>query len=552
MKILAFQGILWYNEAMENKTNFGTSNTEMVTISRVEYDADKAYIAELEQQVQWLMEQMKLLKRKQFGSSSEKASDEVMEQLNLLFDEAEAYVYTEQKAETTVKAHTRRKNSGSVQDIISKDIPVEEIIHELPEDQRMCPQCGEEMVVIGTEIHESLKIKPAEAILQRDIYYTYACKNCEKNDISTPVVKTPKEPTIIPGSFASPEAAAYIATQKFVMGSPLYRQEQEWNRKGLMLSRQTMSNWLLRCAKDWLKPVYDALKAHLVQHDLLHADETELQVLHEDGKKAQTKSYMWLYRTSGDAAHPVVLYEYQPSRSGDNPKEFLKDFHGYLQTDGYSGYNAVENVTHVGCFAHARRKFEETVKAQPKGKRSPTAEQGVAYCSKLFNLEKEYAEQQLSFEERKQQRLERSKPVLDAMLAWANTRNAAPKSKLGVALTYLKNQWESLSNFLLDGRIELSNNRAERSIKPFVMARKNFLFANTPLGAQSSAIIFSLIETAKENRLDPYRYLTFVLTEAPKLSIQDPDWAAKLTPEFAPDTCKANRRSDEQNEKDEH
>ena len=131
------------------------------------------------------------------------------------------------------------------------------------------------------------------------------------------------------------EAVAHLATQKFVMGSPLYRQEQEWNRKGLMLSRQTMSNWLLRCAEDWLKPVYDVLKAHLVQHDLLHADETELQVLHEDGKKAQTKSYMWLYRTSGDAAHPVVLYEYQPSRSGDNPKAFLKGFHGYLQTDAY-------------------------------------------------------------------------------------------------------------------------------------------------------------------------------------------------------------------------
>lgn len=540
LKTLAFQANSWYNKAMENKTNFGTSNMGMVTISRAEYDADKAYIAELEQQNRWLLEQMKLLKRKQFGASSEKASDEVMEQLSLLFDEAEAYVYAEQKAETSVKAHIRKKNSGSIKDVIPKDIPVEEIIHELPEGQQLCPQCGEEMVVIGTEIHESLKIKPAEAILQRDIYYTYACKNCEKNDISTPVVKTPKEPVIIPGSFASPEAVAYIATQKFVMGSPLYRQEQEWNRKGLMLSRQTMSNWLLRCAKDWLEPVYDVLHQQLVQRDLLHADETELQVLHEPGKKAQAKSYMWLYRTSGDAEHPIVLYKYQPSRSGENPKAFLKGFHGYLQTDGYSGYNAVEDVIHIGCLAHARRKFEEASKAQPKGKRSPTAEQGIAYCTKLFDLEKQYAAQQLTFEERKQQRLERSKPVLDAMLVWANTRNAAPKSKLGEALTYLKNQWEPLNNFLLDGRIEISNNRAERSIKPFVMSRKNFLFANTPLGAQSSAVIFSLIETAKENDLDPYRYLTFVLKEAPKLSVQDPDWAARLTPEFAPDSCKPN------------
>ena len=209
-----------------------------------------------------------------------------------------------------------------------------------------------------------------------------------------------------------------------------------------------------------------------------------------------------------------------------------------MQTDGYSGYHAVENVTHIGCFSHARRKFEDAIKAQPKGKRSPTAEQGVAYCSKLFQLEDVYEGLQLTFEERKKQRLERSKPVLDAMLAWANTRNAAPKSKLGIALTYLRNQWEPLNNFLLDGRIELSNNRAERSIKPFVMSRKNFLFANTPLGAQSSAILFSLIETAKENGLDPYRYLTFVLKEAPKRRALGSDWAATLTPEHAPNECR--------------
>ena len=530
---------------MDNKTNFSTSNTEMVQISRAEYEKlqeDRAYIAELEQQRQWLMEQLKLLKRKQFGSSSEKASEEVMEQMSLLFDEAEACAYTEQKEETAVKAHTRKKNSGSVRDVIPKDIPVEEIIHELPEDQRACPQCGEEMVVIGKEVHESLKLIPAKAVLQRDIYYTYACKSCEKNDISTPVVKTPKEATIIPGSFASPEAVAHLAVQKFVMGSPLYRQEQEWNRQGLMLSRQTMSNWLLRCAADWLKPVYDVLHEQLVKRDLLHADETELQVLREPDRKAQSKSYMWLYRTSGDADHPIVLYEYQAGRSGDYPKAFLEGFKGYLQTDGYAGYHSVENAIHVGCWTHARRKFDEAVKAQPKGKRSPTAEQGVAYCSKLFELEKEYTKKELSFEERKQQRLERSKPILDAMLAWSNTRNAAPKSKLGMALTYLRNQWDDLNRFLLDGRIELSNNRAERSIKPFVMSRKNFLFANTPLGAKSSAVIFSLIETAKENGLDPYRYLTWVLKAAPKHEEQDSDWAAKLIPEYAPLECRAIQR----------
>ena len=320
---------------------------------------------------------------------------------------------------------------------------------------------------------------------------------------------------MIPGSYASAEAVAHFTVQKFVMGSPLYRQEQEWNRQGFMISRQTMSNWLIRCSDDWLVPVYDALHRRLVQHDLLHADETELQVLHEEGKDARAKSYMWLYRTSSDAEHPIVLYEYAPGRGQEYPKAFLKGFRGYLQS----------------------RKFDEALRAVPKGKRSPTAEQGVAYCSQLFKLEEKLKD--LSPEERKAQRQEQMK-VLDAMLAWANTRNAAPKSKLGIALNYLKNQWPTLIVYLEDGRIELSNNRAERSIKPFVISRKNFLFANTPGGAQSSAVIFSLIETAKESGLDPYRYLTWLLNEAPRRALSDPDWATALLPQNAPLLCRAD------------
>ena len=232
-----------------------------------------------------------------------------------------------------------------------------------------------------------------------------------------------------------------------------------------------------------------------------------------------------------------MLYDYQPGRGQEYPNAFLEGYHGYVQTDGYSGYNGLPDVIHVGCFAHCRRKFEEARQALPKGKRSPTAEEGVAYCTKLFELETRFKD--LSPTERKQKRLEQEKPVLDAMFAWANTRNAAPKSKLGIALTYLKNQWPRLTAYLLDGRIEISNNRAERSIKPFVISRKNFLFANTPSGAESSAVLFSLIETAKENGLDPFRYLTWVFSEAPQRSRTDPGWARSLLPQNAPIRCKA-------------
>ena len=493
---------------------------------------------ELKRQNAWLEEQLRLYRKKLFGSKSKKASEEVIEQLSFLFDEAEVIATEEREDEAPVvevRTHERKK-SGSAKDIVPDDIPVETVEHHLPKEELACPQCGEEMQVIGKEVKETLVFKPAEAYLRRDIYYTYACQQCDKTDTQTPVVKTPKVPSVIPGSYASAEAVAHIAVQKFVMCAPLYRQELDWNRKHIQISRQTMANWLIRCANDWLTPIYDELHAELLRQDVIQSDETPIQVLHEDGKTAQSKSSIWLYRTSGYAEHSIVLYEYRPSKESKHPKQFLEGFHGYLQTDGASYYNGVEDVTHVGCWAHLRRKFEDARTAVSKGQRSTTAEQGVAYCTKLFELEKAFRD--LTPEERKKRRLEQAKPVLDEVLAWSETRRAAPKTKLGEALTYLRNQWSELNHYLLDGRLELSNNRAERSIKPFVMSRKNFLFANTSRGAQSSAVIFSLIETAKENGLDPYRYLTWVLTEAPIRAKSQENWANELTPSFAPMTCR--------------
>ncbi len=327
-------------------------------------------------------------------------------------------------------------------------------------------------------------------------------------------------------------------TQKFVMGSPLYRQEQEMNRAGIHLSRQTMSNWILRAAEDYLAPVYEQLHRELLTRDVLHADETTLQVLREPGKKPQSDSYMWLYRTSGDTDKPIVLYEYQPGRGAKHPKEFLAGFKGYLHTDGYSGYhNLPEEITVVGCWAHARRKFDEAVKSLPKGKaKGSSASQGLAYCNLLFEIEQGLADK--TAEERYKERLKQAKPVLDAMLAWANTRTVAPKSALGKAFTYLKDQWPYLLNYLRDGRLELSNNRAERSIKPFVIDRKNFLFANTSGGAKGSAVMFSMIQTAIENGLDPYRYLTWLMKTANGADLMEPKSVQALLPWNAPAECR--------------
>lgn len=296
----------------------------------------------------------------------------------------------------------------------------------------------------------------------------------------------------------------------------------------------------MKASQDYLEPVYEQLHRELLAKEVLHADETTLQVLHEPGKEPQSKSYMWLYRTSGDTDNPVVMYEYQSGRGAVHPREFLEGFKGYLHADGYAGYhNLPEDITVVGCWAHLRRKFDEAMKSLPKSKaKNSSAAQGLAYCSLLFGLEDDFAE--LTPDERYQQRLEQAKPVLDAFLAWANIRNAAPKSALGKALTYLKEQWPYLTNYLKDGRMELSNNRAERSIKPFVIDRKNFLFANTPGGAKGSVVIFTMIQTAIENHLDPYRYLTWLLKAANTADLPRPEVIEQLLSWNAPQECRMN------------
>ena len=536
---------------MKSMNEMQTSNAEMVTISRAEYEekntrlaAQDERISRLENQVELLMEALRLARHKQFGASSEKSEDMLMEQLSFLFNEAEVFSAAEKDAEenvTSVAAHKRHKKHEYTLDSIPEDIPVEQVEHRLEGEDLICPQCGDTMTEIGKEVVRTMKIIPAQTIIREDIYYTYACKNCSENadeGCETPVFKTPREKNIIPGSFATPEAIAHIMTQKFVMGSPLYRQEQEINRQGIHLSRQTMSNWILKATEDYLTPVYEQLHKELLKRDVLHADETTLQVLHERDKKPQTDSYMWLYRTSGDTDKPIVLYEYQPGRGAKHPKEFLSGYKGYLHTDGYAGYHDLgKNITVVGCWAHLRRKFAEAVKSLPKGKaKGSSASQGLAYCNLLFEIEQGLADK--TAEERYEERLKQAQPVLDALLAWANSRTAAPKSALGKAFHYLKEQWPYLTNYLKDGRLEISNNRAERSIKPFVIDRKNFLFANTPKGATGSAIMFSLIQTAIENGLDPYKYLTWLLKQAKDADLTDDQVIQNLLPWNTPMECR--------------
>ena len=376
----------------------------------------------MEQQVQWFMEQIRLSKRKQFGVSSEQTK---IEQLNLFNEDEETHnLAVSEPQRIEVKTHYRKRTRLTT-DKLPADLPMEVIEHKLPEKDSICPDCGGELHTMGKETRDELKVIPAKAVIVRHIRHVYSCRNCEKTSDHTPIVKAEIPEPVIKGSFASPETIAHIATQKFMMGSPLYRQEQEWKQNGIEISRQTMSNWLIKACEDWLEAIYEEMKKRLWEHEVLHVDETVVQVLKEPGKAAQSKSYMWLYRTSGEAKHQIILYDYQPDRKHIHPEEFLKEFSGYLHADGYNGYYKLsEKITVIGCWAHVRRKFFEAMEALPKEKQATSnAAKGVTYCEKQFAL--------LCPENRLKEREKQSKPIIGEFYDWVGKLNVLPKTHLG-------------------------------------------------------------------------------------------------------------------------
>jgi AraC-like DNA-binding protein len=306
------------------------------------------------------------------------------------------------------------------------------------------------------------------------------------------------------------------------MGVPLYRQEKELERHGIKLSRQTMSNWLIKCSEDWLELIYNRLHQKFLEREVLYADETVFQVLHEQGREAKQRSYLWVYRTGNDGKNPIVLADYQPGRGSEHPKRFLRGFRGYLHSDGWEAYHKLTDMTIVGCWAHARRLYDQALKTiSEKSREGTEALRGKRYCDELFAIERKLAD--LSADERYLQRLELAKPILDDYHNWLLSFNEADlgKNLISKAVNYSLKQWKYLVNYLLDGRLEISNNRTERTVKMFVIDRKNFLFANTSRGAKSSAIIFSIVQTALDNGLNPYEYLVNIFRSLPNSSLTE-------------------------------
>jgi transposase len=420
----------------------------------------------LKAKVAWFEEQHRLALQRKFGASSEKTDPNQA----VLFDEAEVLAEPSAVEPTLEEITYKRRKAVGKRDEQLADLPEITVPYTLPLEEQVCPCCQGDLHKMGEDVRRELKIVPAQVFVVKHVRDVYSCRYCQANEIETPV-KTASMPTpAFPNSLASPSAVAYIMNGKYLEGLPLYRQEQIFSRLGIELSRQTMANWIIRGA-DHLKIIYDRLKVHLLDRDILHADETTLQVLHEEGRAPETKSYLWLYRSGRDGP-PIVLFEYQKTRAAEHPKAFLEQFRGSLHVDAYSAYGCLTWLTLVYCWAHARREFVDALKAlSPQAQKKAVAAEGLAYCDKLFRIERQLHD--VSPEERKAERLLRSVPVLTEFKAWLTAKSITvlPTGATGKAIRYCLNHWERLNNFLLDGRLEIDNNRSERSIKDFVVGR---------------------------------------------------------------------------------
>jgi transposase len=467
-------------------------------------------------EVELMREEIRLLRAKRFGASSERTE---LSGQGILFNEAEASFVSSSLEPAIEKVIVqRKKRPHGKRELDLSLLPIRRIDYEIKEDERICPECFSLMHEMGIDIRREIEYVPARYEVVEHAVHIYACRNCQKEAEHTPIIKAAAPLPLFFGSLASASLLAQVLCDKYLYHLPLYRQQAAFANDGLDLSRQTLANWVIRASEDWLYGIYDHLKQELVLSECIHVDETTLEVLKEPDRKATQKSYMWLYQSAATERRQVVLFDYRQTRSHEHPKLFLEDFSGYCHADGYSGYHKLPgNIRIVGCWAHARRKFDEALKATPVDKRSESlAAAGLAYINALFDLERDFAK--MDPNDRYLARLKQSVPVVEELYGWARNTSALPKSLVGRAIHYLNEQREYLMRVFEDGRCDLSNNRAERSIKPFVCGRKNWLFSNTPRGAFASAVIFSIIQTAKENRLSVYEYLKYLFEQLPNAS----------------------------------
>lgn len=466
----------------------------------------------------YLKEMVRLLRNEIFGRKSESRKVPDLDQLQL-FDTPDVSSVPE-TADVTVPSHKRGKRGRKP---LPKNLERIEVVHDIPEDQKQCP-CGAELSRIGEEVSEKLDYVPAKIRIIRHVRPKYACKSCEgveDNGSSVKIAPAPKQ--LIPKSIATERLLAHVMVSKFADALPLYRQQKIFVRHGLDLSRATLANWVIKAAFECV-PIIDLFQKEIRGGPLINIDESPLQVLKEPGRSNITKSYMWVF-CGGTADRRAVVYQYHPTRSGQVALEFLNGYEGYVQSDAFSGYEHLgrqPGISHLGCWVHVRRKFVEVTKARKKsrGKKvnvKSLADQALDLISQLYSIEKHARSQVLTTDQIRQLRQDKAKPILDYFKCWLDAKQhlTPPNGLLGKAIQYALNHWSKLTVYIEEGHLKPDNNVAENAIRPFVVGRKNWLFAGAPKGAEASATFFSLIETAKANLVEPYNYLLCLFEKLP-------------------------------------
>lgn len=498
-----------HQSLLQQKTRLCEQQQEYLEQRTSQLQTKQAQVQSKQQRIDVLEAMVRLLRHHRFGRSSEQHPGQ-----GELFDEAECLLEPAIGLESDESPEV--KDRGVIQATkkrgrkpLPADLPRITQVYDLPENEKHC-SCGCALTQMGEQVSEQLDIIPAVIQVIRHVRKQYACKDCEQT------IKTaPLPPQPIPKSHASAGLLAHVAIAKYQDALPLYRQEQLFKRIGIEIPRNTLANWMLKTG-DLIQPLINLCRDQLLSGPVIQCDETPIQVLKEKGKSPSSKCYMWV-QVGGLPDEKVILYDYDPSRSGQVPVRLLQGYQGYLQTDGYEGYNAIASqsgITHLVCWAHARRKFVEAMKCLPKEKQRPS--KAMQWIGQLYRIEKQIKEK--TVKEKYQIRQQSSVPILNQFKNWLDQAlpSVPPQSAQGKALRYVNKYWDKLTIYCTDGCLNIDNNITENSIRPFVIGRKNWLFSDTTKGAKASALIYSLIETAKANQVEPYAYLKVVFEQLPQ------------------------------------
>lgn len=483
-------------------------------------ERDRAYLI--------LEEQVKLFKHKLYGRSSEKREKDdkhpgLFNEAEIGLEESDAKNITEEQI-TYVKGHKRKKR-GRVS--LLANLPREEVIHDLSDEEKKCKYCNKERPCIGSESSEELHIEPPRFKVIKHVKLKFGACNCKESQLrEEPEIKTAKMPArLLPGSIASPGLLSFIIVSKFADALPFYKLEKILKRYGVDIPRMTMCNWAIKTAS-LCQELLEIMDKEIRSGLLIQMDETTLQVIAESGRSAASKSYMWV-RIGYRDGNPIIIFNYHQSRSKEIPLSLLNNYRGYLQTDGYFGYadaGELPDIIHVGCFAHSRRKFNDANKASWNKGSSQVA---LSYINELYKIEKELRgkldDGKISIGEFTAERKKLVLPVLAKFKNWLDkkVKQVPPETLIGKAINYTLGQWDKMIRYTDMWFLTPDNNKAENAIRPFVIGRKNWLFSYTPRGAHASAALYSIIETVKANGIEPYHYLKYLFTKLPQVKNRD-------------------------------